>query len=82
MTTEPVRDAGLKLHDRVEASSLDLSIMPGIFWGRRSSYPIGISVLPEDALQFLGVVRLRQRQRVRSSLCDARPRERPFAYSR
>ncbi|WP_235507947.1 LysR family transcriptional regulator [Variovorax sp. Root434] len=34
VTLEPVVDAGLTLFERLEANKLDLSIMPGTFWGQ------------------------------------------------
>lgn len=34
VTIEPVVDAGLTLFERLEASKLDLAVMPGTFWGQ------------------------------------------------
>lgn len=34
VTLEPVVDAGLTLFERLESNKLDLTIMPGIFWGQ------------------------------------------------
>lgn len=32
---EPVVDAGLKLFDGLEANTIDLAVMPGVFWGEK-----------------------------------------------